>query len=309
MKLSRQFPVNSLRVFEAAAKLGSFSKAAEELGMTQTAVSYQIKLLEGYVGEALFIRQPRQTILTETGARMLPKVMEGFGCLAEAVQIARRSNSESLEVNAIPTVASHWLARHLGSFQLAHPEFSVRLQRVALMTDFRTSSADLSIEWILGERPDLSIVELRAPVFSPLLSPELAARFGGLKEPSDLLKLPLVSPRDPLWPGWFAAAGVTAPDILGGGSGSGGDYESQDLEVNAALAHQGVALVSPFFFRDELASGRLIQPFRIAIRAPYTFALVCPHARRNAGKIKTFRNWLTTTLNADMKAFEEASRR
>jgi Transcriptional regulator len=301
MKLSRQLPVNALRVFEAAARLGSFSKAAEELGMTQTAVSYQIKLLEGHIGKPLFIRQPRQTVLTETGELMLPKIAEGLGCLAEGVGIARKSSAEALEVNAFPTLASRWLARHLGGFQLSHPEFSVRLQRVMKMTDFNASSADVSIEWIESNRPDLVYIELATPTFSPVLTPSLAARIGGVREPADLLKLPRLSAKDRMWQAWFAEAGVENPTI--DDSGDNG-YESQDLEVYAALEDHGVALAAPFFFRDELASGRLIQPFPITVKAPYPLALVYPRARRNAGKIRSFRDWITATLNADIAAFE-----
>ena len=129
MKLSKQFPLNALRVFEAAARHLSFTRAGEELGMTQTAVSYQIKLLEENIGEPLFRRLPRQIALTETAERMLPKVSEGFGLLADAVAGARQSGNEVLEIHSAPTFASQWLARHLGSFQLQHPHIAVRLLR------------------------------------------------------------------------------------------------------------------------------------------------------------------------------------
>lgn len=303
MKLSRQLPVNALRVFEAAARLGSFSKAADELGMTQTAVSYQIKLLEGHIGKPLFIRQPRQTVLTETGQLMLPKIAEGLGCLAEGVGIARKSSSEALELNAIPTLASRWLARHLGGFHLAHPQFSVRLQRVMKTTDFNASSADVAIEWIQSERPDLAYVDIATPTFSPVLTPSLAARIGGVREPADLLKLPRLSAKDRMWQAWFAEAGVENPTT---GDDSDNGYESQDLEVYAALEDHGVALVARFFFQDELASGRLVQPFQTTVKSPYRLVLVYPKARRNAGKIKAFRDWIIATLHADIATFEGA---
>ncbi|HCL67229.1 MAG TPA: LysR family transcriptional regulator, partial [Rhizobium sp.] len=145
MKLSRQFPLNALRVFEAAARHRSFTKAGEELGMTQTAVSYQVKLLEENIGEPLFLRKPRQIVLTETAERMLPKVTDAFAVLREAVANARQSADEVLEIHSVPTFASHWLARHLGTFQLQYPQIAVRLLRGTNMTDFNREPADVAI--------------------------------------------------------------------------------------------------------------------------------------------------------------------
>src|SRR5690606_32282488 len=121
MTTSKQYPLNALKVFEAAARHLSFTRAGEELGMTQAAVSYQVKLLEDNIGEPLFLRKPRQIALTETAERMLPKVTDAFAVLREAIATARQDADEILEIHSTPTFASHWLARHLGAFQLAHP--------------------------------------------------------------------------------------------------------------------------------------------------------------------------------------------
>lgn len=299
MKLSRQYPLNALRVFETVARLRNFTRAGEALGMTQTAVSYQIRLLEDHLGEPVFLRKPRALQLTATGERLLPKVTEAFALLEEAVTSAHRAASETLEVHAIPTFASQWLARNLGSFQLAHPEIAVRLLRIAKPTDFSNTTADVSIYLETETRDDLVYVDLLNPVYTPVLSPSLAESIGGMNEPADLLKLPLISPHDHWWLQWLHTAGIDKPDMP---AESPGVFESQDLEVAAALAGHGVAIVSPFFFPDELASGRLIQPFPIALPSDNPIRLVYPRARRNAPKIKAFHAWIERQLRDGLPA-------
>jgi LysR family transcriptional regulator, glycine cleavage system transcriptional activator len=297
VKLSRRFPLNALRVFEAVARLNNFTRAAEELGMTQTAVSYQIKLLEEFLGDAVFIRTPRALALTETGAKLLPKVSDAFGLLSDAMADALQAAGETLEIHAMPTFASQWLARHLRGFQLAYPGISVRLLRVAKMTDFRNTTADVAINWSEETVPDIDYVNLLSPAYTPLLSPRLAASIGGIGKPADLLKLPLITPRDKWWPLWFSAAGIDISDLP---PNRDDVFESQDLEASAALADQGVAIISPFFFADELASGRLIQPFDLSLHASEPVRLSYPTARRNAPKIRAFRIWIETTMARDL---------
>ncbi|MBR0554690.1 LysR family transcriptional regulator [Ciceribacter sp. L1K23] len=299
MKLARQFPLNALRVFETVARLENFTRAGEELGMTQTAVSYQIKLLEEHLGEPVFIRKPRALQLTPAGERLLPKVSDAFNLLAEAVSSAQKAGGETLEIHTIPTFASQWLARNLGNFQLAHPEVAVRLLRIAKFTDFRNTTADVSIFWGGEQRDDLVYVDLLRPFYSPLLSPKLAATIGGIETPADLLKLPLISPNDSWWLQWFQAAGLSDPKLPATRQNI---FESQDLEASAALAGQGVAIVSPFFFPDELASGRLIQPFDLALQARDPIRLVYPKAKRNQHKIRAFHHWIETAIQASEEA-------
>ncbi|THV24738.1 LysR substrate-binding domain-containing protein [Peteryoungia ipomoeae] len=299
MKLSRQLPLNALRVFEAVGRLGSFTRAGEELGMTQTAVSYQIKLIEDYVGEALFWRRPRQIGLTETGARLYPRVAEGFGLLTDALQQAMQTAVETLEIHSVPTFASNWLARHLGSFQLQHPNIAVRLQRVSKFREVGALDADIMIPWREKPIPGTVSQPLIQLDFTPVLSPTLAAKFDGITKPADLLKLPIISPDDPWWQEWFAAAGIPEPELVGTKLHS---YEAQDLEASAAIAGYGVAIVSPFFFRDELASGRLVQPFPLALKARHPIHLAYPQSRRHAAKIKAFETWIRAALEQENTA-------
>lgn len=268
--------------------------------MTQTAVSYQIKLLEEHLGELLFVRHPRQTALTATGERMLPKVIEAFSLLGEAIANARQSADEVLEIHSVPTFASHWLARHLGNFQLQHPNIAVRLLRNITTTDFTREPADLAIRIGKGPSwPGLASHPILRLSYTPMLSPKLADSIGGVKEPSDLLKLPWISDDDGRWKLWFEMAGVGAAPSKARRLDA---FGALDLETGAAVAGHGVAMLSPFYVQDELAWGRLIQPFDISWLDENTYWIVYPEGRRNLPKIRNFREWLEAAIAPQREA-------
>ncbi|WP_137130417.1 LysR substrate-binding domain-containing protein [Rhizobium sp. FY34] len=293
MKLSRKLPLNAIRVFEAVARLGSFTRAGEELGMTQTAVSYQVKLLEEHLGELLFIREARRITLTQTGEQLLPKVSEAFGLLSEAISEARQEAGGILEIRSTPTFASHWLARHIGAFQLQNPGLAVRILRIEKPMDFRQDNADIAI-W-RGERPpaDVDAQELFRLHYAPMLSPKLAETIGGVTNPADLLKLPLIGGSSKWWRIWFQSNGTDTP--LPGTSTIDADG-ALDLEGSAAIAGHGVALLSPFLHREELNTGRLIMPFDVFKEDDKTYWLISPKSRRKSAKVVAFRQWMTETL-------------
>jgi LysR family transcriptional regulator, glycine cleavage system transcriptional activator len=294
MKLSRKLPLNAIRVFEAVARLSSFTRAGEELGMTQTAVSYQMKLLEEHLGELLFIRQTRRITLTETGERLLPKVSEAFGLLAEAIAEARQEAGGILEIRSTPTFASHWLASHIGAFQLQHPGLAVRILRIEKPVDFRADNADVVI-W-RDKRPpaDVEAHELFRLRYAPMLSPKLAETIGGVKTPADLLKLPLIGGGREWWLSWCAMVNIDNPTF--GPNYNEDTYGALDLEGNAAIAGHGVALLSRFFHQDDLEAGRLIMPFDVFKEDHKTYWLISPKSRRRSAKVVAFRQWMTETL-------------
>jgi LysR family glycine cleavage system transcriptional activator len=282
-------PLAAVRVFEAAARHASFTKAAAELGMTQAAVSYQIKLLEERVGSPLFLRKPRQVVLTETGARLAPAVTDAFGILSEAYAEARAGSGGTLCISTVLTFASNWLARHIGSFQLRHPAIAVRLDTSSHMVDFSREEVDIGIRSGDGKWPGLVTHLLFRAQYAPMLSPRLAESVGGIKEPADLLKLRILDPSDVWWRRWFELAGVPTDSLEGRPDTSMG---SQAYEANAAMAGQGVAILTRKFFTSELAEGRLIQPFDLLGDDGHAYWLVYPEARRNVPKIRAFREWL-----------------
>lgn len=293
MKMSKQFPVNALRVFEAVARHGSFTRAGDELGMTQTAVSYQIKLLEDNIGEALFLRQTRQIALTETGEKLLPKTREGFELLREAMATARQAADDVLEIHSTPTFASQWLARHLGKFQLKHPNIAVRLLRSESKNDPNRETADVTIRISKEPVPGMICHPILELDYAPMLSPALADSIGGIKKPEDLLKLPWISTGECWWTDWFQAAGIPSPSKTAIKFTAFGVL---DLEAGAAIAGHGAAMLSRFYVEDDLAAGRLIQPFDLSYRDEHIYWLVYPPHRRNTPKIKAFHQWLTEML-------------
>ncbi len=295
MKLSRRFPLNALRVFEAVARLENFTRAAEELGMTQTAVSYQIKLLEDHLGEAVFIRRPRALELTETGARLLPKVAEAFDLLGGAVQTARHVAEETLEIHSPPTFASQWLSFRLGAFRAEHPQISVRLLRN--MANEHRAFSDIAIQIALEPPNGMICHPLLRLDFAPMLAPQLAESIGGIHQPADLLKLPWISEIGGCWLDWFEAANIDPAPIRPTSLNALG---ALDLEAKAAMSGHGVAMLTPFFFRDDLAAGRLIQPFGLSVCDEKTYWLTYPPARRNSAKIKAFHAWIVETLSNDL---------
>ncbi|KTQ95490.1 LysR family transcriptional regulator [Aureimonas ureilytica] len=283
-------PLAALRAFEAAARHLSFTKAAAELGMTQAAVSYQIKILEERVGAPLFLRGKRQIALTEVGERFGSNASQAFDLIADAFEAARGGASGVLTISVIPTFATGWLARHLYAFQLSHPELAVRLQTTRVLADFEREGVDIAIRG--GPRPESPLVShllLRAD-FTPMLSPALEAKVGlPLGTPADLLHYPLIDPTDPWWNEWFAHAGIERP---GFDKDDGHKMGGQDLEAIAAAAGHGVAILTPFFYKELLASGQLRQPFDLLCPTEQGYWLCYPPARRTSPKIRVFREWL-----------------
>lgn len=289
MKLSRQFPLNALRVFESTARLMNFTKAGEELGMTQTAVSYQIKLLEDTIGEPLFLRRPRQVSLTEAGAKLAPKISEAFQTISDAIGGMRDQSEGTLTIHTTATFASHWLAHHIGTFQVENPGIAVRLETSQNVVDFSRTQGDVAIRSGKGVWPGLRSHFLMTSDFTPMLSPSLAASIGGVNEPADLLKLRIIDPDDVWWPVWFAAVGLPEADFKNSPSSQ---FGAQSFHAAAAIAGQGVAILRPDFYKDDVTLGRLIQPFDITASDGSDYWLVYPEARRNSLKIRAFREFM-----------------
>ncbi len=289
MKMSKQFPLNALRVFEAAARHMSFTRAGEELGLTQTAVSYQIKLLEDTLGEQVFLRRPRQVMLTDAGARLAPKISEAFEMIDEALAGTKDQSDSTLIIHTTATFASRWLAYHLGTFQLENPGIAVRLETSQETVDFTRTEADVAIRSGNGKWPGLKAHFLMKSDFTPMLSPALADTIGGVHEPADILKLRIIDPGDIWWPHWFAAAGLPEADLEGRPISR---YGAQSFEASAAIAGHGVAILKPEFYADDVALGRLIQPFELRATDGSDYWFAYPEARRHSRKITAFREFM-----------------
>ena len=291
-------PLSAIRAFEAAARHGSFTKAAEELGMTQAAISYQVKLLEDRVGTPLFLRQARKVVLSEAGKRLAPGIEEAFQRLGAAFASLRETDQNVLSMTVVSTFCTNWLVPRLGSFQLAHPNIAVRLDASARTVDFTKEDFDLGIRGGKGVWPGLKSHPLIPLDMTPLASPEFLARVGKINEPADLLKLPLLDWDDICWRQWFKVAGVDDPKF------NGGPYiaaPTQQMLGLAAVAGQGIAMLTPAFFPTELKSGRLVRVSDITYRDEQRYWLVYPEDRAKSPKIRAFREWLLAEVAEDMR--------
>jgi LysR family glycine cleavage system transcriptional activator len=297
-------PLSAVRAFEAAARHESFTRAAEELGMTQAAVSYQVKALEDRVGSPLFVRQARNVALTPAGRRLAPAVTEAFEMLRTAFASAGRNVDNVLSLSILPTIASHWLVPRLGRFQIAHPQFAVQLDASHDIVDFAQGEFDLAIRSGRGDWPGLEALFLLPSHFTPVCSPRLL-QASPLEGPADILKMPILSPHDPWWAEWFEKAGVGKVDLSDRLDHS---FGTQTFEGMAAMAGQGVALINPFFFAADLASGRLVQMFDLILEADRSFWLVYPKARRRSEKIRAFCDWALEEARRDAAQAEECRR-
>lgn len=288
-------PLAAVRAFEAAARHLNFTRAADELGMTQAAISYQIKILEDRVGAALFLRQARGVILSDVGARLLQPATEALDLLRDSFAAAREQSEETLYISVVPTFATNILAQSLGRFQVANPSIAVRIDLNSALVDFARDNVDIAIRSGKGEWQGHKEHLLMEMNFTPMLSPELAASIGGVNQPDDLLKLPLVHRSDPWWRIWFVAAGVVVDDV---GDTSGVSLGPQIMEANAAIAGEGVGILTPAFYREDVQQNRLIQPFDLVCYDGWGLWLIYPESRRNAAKIRVFRDWLLKEISA-----------
>ncbi|MGN6269858.1 MAG: transcriptional regulator GcvA [Sphingomonas sp.] len=289
-------PLAAVRVFEAAARHENFTTAAAELGMTQAAVSYQVKLLEERLGVPLFRREKRRVLLTEAGRRAAAPVSRAFDAIDGAFADLRAEDEGLLTVSTSTTFANTWLAWRLGAFQMAHPEMAVRLQTTNAISDFAGDDVDVAIRTGHGPWPDVVQEKLLAIDFTPMCSPAFLARHP-IAVPADLLQVPRISAHDPWWPHWLREAGVDMPP---GPPRGGVRLDSQANEGHAAMASQGVAMLTPFFWRNDLAEGRLVRLFDQISTRGFAYWLVYPEHRRSTPKIKRFREWLLAELARDL---------
>src|SRR4029453_5292110 len=299
-------PLSAIRVFEAAARHEHFTAAADELGMTQAAVSYQIRALEERVGAKLFERSKGRVRLTDAGRRPLKPLTGAFDRMDAAFAALRADDESLLTISTTQTFANAWLVWRIGAFQVAHPDMAVRIETSNVLVDFASAEIDLGIRAGRGHWNGL-VAEALIPIdYTPMCSPEFLkreeARLGRKLEPADLLDMQLFgNADDPWWSEWFRTAGVeeppntTRPVIR---------LDSQANEGHAAMAGQGMALMNPFFWRNDLADRRLVGPFDIVSKnrvekADFGYWLVYPEHRRNTAKIKRFCEWLLPLVRKD----------
>ena len=283
-------PLNTLRAFEAAARNMSFTKAAEELFVTQAAVSHQIRTLEEALGVKLFKRLNRALLLTEEGQTFLPNVREALELITQGVsRLARVEATGALNVSTLPSLAASWLVPRLDRFRAQHPEIDIRLTAGERLVDFGRDDVDVAIRYGRGQYAGLISDRFMDEEIFPVCSPALIEKGPHpLKNPSDLRHHTLLHDDMPVgWKEWMEAAEV------GGFDPTAGPYfDMSALVIQAAIQGQGVALGRSTLAREALDTGMLVRPFDLTIPIDYAYFIVCPPEFYDRPKVRAFREWL-----------------
>lgn len=309
-------PLNALRAFEAAARHLSFKNAAQELSVTPTAISHQIKLLEDFLDLPLFHRLTRALELTPQGEAMLPKVREGLECFATAVQSAHERVSKGRLIAVLPpSFATRWLVPRLRRFALSEPSLSLHVIRSLKTIDgeqvmgvasfdnveLRHEDSMVVIRFGSGVYPGFHVDRMFGSDYIAVCSPRLLEAEPPLRVPADMRRQVLLhvdataSERaGPGWDEWLRLAGVTGVD-----SNAGPHFSDSGMAYVAALDGQGVALASKPLVATAIAQGRLVAPFDIAVGQHSAYYLVIPEAIASRPAVQAFRKWLLEEAKAE----------
>ncbi|MFZ6690006.1 LysR substrate-binding domain-containing protein [Undibacterium sp. SXout11W] len=270
-------PLTALRAFEAAARHGSFKRAANELAVTPTAISHQIRLLEEYTGLNLFERQVRKVVLSDAGVKLYPVLRDGFNAFETALQLLGKPQARRrVIISTTNAFMARWVAPRVADFRKLHPEIDLELHASDQAVDLGSDVADVAIRYGRGPYPGMVAERLFTDWFAPVSSPQL-----GAIGQADLDQLPMIDfkwthdhPLNPTWNNWFAAAGLPRNERNGQLL-----FSDEGHAIQAALAGQGIALLSLDLVADDIAAGHLTQPFGPSIPG-HTYHLV-----RSAGHI------------------------
>jgi len=295
--LRRLPPLNALKAFEAAARSESFTRAAEELNVTQGAVSHQVKALEGILGVKLFNRERQRLAITEAGREYLAVVRDALDRIAVGTErLVQRQTSGVLTVSTSPDFAAKWLVPRLGRFSEAHPDIDLRVSAATQYVDLAREDVDLSVRHGDGNWEGLDVVRLYSERLFPVCAPRLVSGRNRITKASDLLKFPLLRLEDwKNWSRWFDAAGVTTPAV------QGPVLNRASMLIDAAIDGQGVALARTALAAWDLINGRLVRPIDVSLSMANTYWIVCPKATSALPKIKVFREWLLAEAADDAR--------
>lgn len=294
--------LTALRTFEAVARLGSFTRAAEELFVTQGAVSHQVQRLEKGLGLRLIERGHRRIALTPAGARLAAAATDAFSRLDEAVlALGRRAPDSVLHVSAPVSLATRWLVPRLERFRARAPGIDVRISATDARLDPVREGLDVCIRWArTSSDPGLAVTLLAAEDVFPVVNPALLRGEQRLRQPADLRGHTLLhvdagtpDPDLPDWPKWLRAAKVRGVDAR-----SGPRFSHTALALSAALAGHGVALARTSLVADDLAAGRLVRPFATSFRSRYAYWVVTQPGDAARERTRPFRVWLEEEMAA-----------
>jgi LysR family glycine cleavage system transcriptional activator len=293
-------PINSLHTFEVAARHLSFQQAAEELDVTPTAVSHQIKVLEAHLGVSLFRRRPRPLALTEAGQLLYPVVSKSLDTIAAAIaRLTPVTESTTLTVSVTTVFAAKWLVSRLSEFQRTHPKIDIRLQTSNDVVNLHRQTIDLAIRYGKGNYPGLMVRQLISDVFIPVCSPRLLNNRHPIQTPEDLKHYPLLhfewihfGADAPSWRNWFKVTGLNTID-----SNCGLKFNEESLVIQAAILGQGFALCSKVHVSDDVALGILVQPLDVSLDG-FTYSAVYLENHPKEILILKFLDWLVEAASS-----------
>ncbi|MBZ9612604.1 transcriptional regulator GcvA [Rheinheimera maricola] len=295
-------PLNALKAFETAARHLSFTKAAEEMYVTQAAISHQIKALEDHLGLKLFMRKNRSLLLTEEGQSYFLDIKEIFLQLHESTEkLLARGAKGSLTVSLQPSFAIQWLVPRLNQFSEQHPDIDVRIKAVDLDEGSLTDDVDVAIYYGRGSWRNLHADKLHTEYLLPVCSPLLLNSSKPLQEPTDLQYHNLLHDGSRrAWKAWFTTQNFKHFNV-----NQGPIFSHSSMVLQAAIHGQGVALAHNVLARPDINSGRLIVPFNHVLISKDAYYLVCRESQTELGKITAFRQWMTQMVETEQAEFAE----
>ncbi|MBZ9977852.1 MULTISPECIES: LysR substrate-binding domain-containing protein [unclassified Mesorhizobium] len=284
----------ALRALDSFARHGSVWRAADELHLTRSAVSHQLRLLERDLGFDLLERIGKGVALTPRGQRYASDVRKALTVLGDAVtRDAGTGVGGSFAVSCTPGFASLFLCTHIGEFRQMYPDVALRILTPRRLDDVSNADADAFIAFGVGNWPNRMAELLCEISFTPLCSPTLLNKVGGFSRPADVLRANLLHLDDTEdWARWLALSKVENPDTEGGIF-----FSDMNLVFSAAIAGQGIAMGDELTSRRALSEGRLVRPFDIAIKSPRSYFLVSEHAKASHPVLEAFAGWLRSTLS------------
>ena len=296
-------PLSTLRSFEAAARLASFSKAAVELNVTHGAVSRAVRQLEDHLGLKLFVRRVRAVVLTPQGANYAAGVREALQKLSAATLALGRDDAKGdLNVSTLDSFAAKWLVPRLYRFRRAHPQIDVRLETSQREANFETDGVDISVRFGFGRYPGLASSLLMEEEVFPVCRPHFLEGPHPLRQPSDLRHHTLIHDDYFIsWAMWLNMAAVKDVD-----PDRGPVFISSDLAIQAAIQGDGVALARSALVEDDLIAGRLVKPFELTLPGVSAYYVVCPPRYLERKKVRAFRDWLLAESTESASEIESA---
>tara|TARA_Y100000782_G_scaffold51120_1_gene56847 strand:- start:8825 stop:9757 length:933 start_codon:yes stop_codon:yes gene_type:complete len=296
-------PLNALRSFEAAARHGSFNKAAEELFVTPSAISHQVKTLEEFLGIALFERIKRRVDLTPAGERYLLSIRSALDEIGEAThKLMTTPNTGAVNLSVAPAFLTRWLVPRINHFQSLNPDVELRLTASMKQIDFRYSDMDMAVFYGDGNWPDLHCHHLRKVHSVPVCSPKLLEGNSEIKSAKDLLQYTLIhiSKRDKEWQSLFQQVGVNKTD-----KARNMTFSSTSLALGAAMEGLGIALADRGLAERELEYGQLVCPFDISLDTHKSFYLVYQQGRPLTQSMQAFRDWILEEMQTEQLALKQ----